>query len=131
LLANNLRGAFFHGIWLHADGSELAAKAESTGLPLAKQHGARVTVVTATEPRSAMSKGEVMAFHLPIEDYEKAAEQHAKAILAEVHEAAAKLDSFARLCTPTVGHPSDRQLVDHARWHFKADHMVPPRSEQR
>jgi hypothetical protein len=27
----------------------------------------------------------------------------------------------------TVDHPSDRQLVDHARRHFKVDHMLPPR----
>jgi stalled ribosome rescue protein Dom34 len=27
----------------------------------------------------------------------------------------------------TVNHPSDRQLVDYARRHFKADHMMPPR----
>jgi hypothetical protein len=31
----------------------------------------------------------------------------------------------------TVNHPSDRQLVDHARRHFKADHMMPPRIVQR
>lgn len=31
----------------------------------------------------------------------------------------------------TVDHPSDRQLVDHARRYFKADHMMPPRSVQR
>ena len=27
----------------------------------------------------------------------------------------------------TVDHPSDRQLVDHARRHFREDHMMPPR----
>jgi stalled ribosome rescue protein Dom34 len=27
----------------------------------------------------------------------------------------------------TVDHPSDRQLIDHARRHFKIDHMLPPR----
>jgi hypothetical protein len=31
----------------------------------------------------------------------------------------------------TVDHPSDRQLVDHARRHFKVDHMMPPRIVQR
>jgi len=31
----------------------------------------------------------------------------------------------------TVDHPSDRQLVDHARRHFKFDHMMPPRIVQR
>ena len=31
----------------------------------------------------------------------------------------------------TVDHPSDRQLVDHARRYFKADHLSPPRIDQR
>ena len=30
----------------------------------------------------------------------------------------------------TVDRPSDRQLVDHARCHFKADHMMQPRIKQ-
>ena len=30
----------------------------------------------------------------------------------------------------TVDRPSDRQLVDHARRHFKADHMMQPRIKQ-
>ena len=47
--------------------------------------------VMATEPWSAMSKGEAMAFDFPIGDYEKAAAQHAMVILAKVHEAAASL----------------------------------------
>jgi nucleotide-binding universal stress UspA family protein len=38
-----------------------------------------------------MSNGEAMAFDFPIEEYEKAAAQHAMGILAKVHEAAAKL----------------------------------------
>ena len=31
----------------------------------------------------------------------------------------------------TVDHPSDRQLLDHARRVFKADHQLPPRISQR
>jgi nucleotide-binding universal stress UspA family protein len=81
----------FTHLLIATDGFELAAKAESTGLAMAKQLGARVTAVTATEPWSAMSNGEATAFDFPIEDYEKAAAQHAMAILAKVHEAAAKL----------------------------------------
>ena len=41
-------------ILIATDGSELATKALEHGLALAKQHGARVTVVTVTEPWSAM-----------------------------------------------------------------------------
>jgi nucleotide-binding universal stress UspA family protein len=83
--------AMFAHLLIATDGSELAAKAESTGLKLAEKLGARVTAVTATEPRSAMSNGGALSFDFPIEAYEKAAAQHATAILAKVHEAAAKL----------------------------------------
>jgi hypothetical protein len=31
----------------------------------------------------------------------------------------------------TADHPSDGQIVDHARRYFKVDHMMPPRSSQR
>jgi nucleotide-binding universal stress UspA family protein len=81
----------FTHLLIATDGSELAAKAESTGLRLAKQLDARVTAVTATEPWSAMTNGGTLAFDFPIADYEKAAARHAAAILAKVHEAAAKL----------------------------------------
>ena len=37
-------------ILIATDGSDLAAKAVATGLALAKQLGAKVTAVTATEP---------------------------------------------------------------------------------
>jgi nucleotide-binding universal stress UspA family protein len=67
-----------------SDGSELAAKAVTAGLALAKQLGAQVVVVTATEPWSAMTNGEGFAFNFPIEEYEKAAAEHAAQILAKV-----------------------------------------------
>lgn len=41
-------------ILIATDGSELATKALEHGLALAKQHSSRVTVVTVTEPWSAM-----------------------------------------------------------------------------
>ena len=50
----------FAHLLIATDGSELAAKAESTGLALAKQLGARFTAVTASEPWSAMINGEAM-----------------------------------------------------------------------
>ncbi len=45
--------------------------------------------------------------------------QHAPALVQKI------------VAVETVDHPSDRQLVDHARRHFKADHMMPPRIVQR
>jgi len=81
----------FTHLLIATDGSEVAARAESTGLALAKRLGARVTVVTATEPWSAMTNGEAMAFDFPIEEYEKATAQQTRGVLANVRDAAAKL----------------------------------------
>jgi nucleotide-binding universal stress UspA family protein len=67
-----------------SDGSELAGKAVTSGLALAKQLGAEVVVVTATEPWSAMTNGEGFAFNFPIEEYEKATADHAEQVLAKV-----------------------------------------------
>jgi nucleotide-binding universal stress UspA family protein len=71
------------------DGSDLAQKAVTTGLALAKQLGAKVTAVMASEPWTAMVTGEP-AFAFPIEEYEKEAARSAARILAAVADAAKK-----------------------------------------
>ena len=76
-------------ILIATDGSELAGKAVTTGLALAKQLGAKVTAVSATEPWTAMVTGEA-AFAFPIEEYEKAAAENAARIFSGVAEAAKK-----------------------------------------
>jgi nucleotide-binding universal stress UspA family protein len=77
----------YEHILIATDGSELAGRAVTAGLALAKALGARVTAVTATEPWSAMVTGEP-ALAFPIEDYEKAAAEKAARILAAVSRAA-------------------------------------------
>ena len=77
-------------ILIATDGSELAGKAVAAGLELARHIGARVTVVTATEPWSAMMHGEPAALAFPIEEYEKSAAENARRILSAVEEAAKK-----------------------------------------
>ena len=74
-------------ILIATDGSELAGKAVATGLALAKELGAKVTAVTATEPWTTMVTAEP-AFVFPVEEYEKAAGEKAARILAEVGAAA-------------------------------------------
>lgn len=71
------------------DGSELAGKAISQGVELAKGIGARVTVVTVTEPFSASVPAEV-AIVYPFEEYERAAEQSANKILSDASSVAAR-----------------------------------------
>src|SRR5262245_37122560 len=74
-------------ILIATDGSELAGRGVSAGLALAKVLDARVTVVTVTEPWSAMMIGE-SALMFPIGDYEKAAAENATRILASTASAA-------------------------------------------
>jgi nucleotide-binding universal stress UspA family protein len=82
-------------ILIATDGSELAAKAVTSGLALAKHLGAQVVVVTATEPWSSMTDGEGLAFDFPLEAYEKAAAEQAERILAKAH---AEAQSMAVEC---------------------------------
>jgi nucleotide-binding universal stress UspA family protein len=76
-------------ILIATDGSELAGRAVTAGLELAGTLGAKVTAVTATEPWPAMAGGEP-ALSFPIEDYERAAAEHAARVLSGVSEAARK-----------------------------------------
>jgi nucleotide-binding universal stress UspA family protein len=73
------------------DGSELAEKAVTSGLTLAKELGAQVVVVTATEPWTTMTNGEGFAFSFPVEEYEKAAAERAEQILGKVRAGAEKM----------------------------------------
>lgn len=79
-------------ILIATDGSELAGKAVTTGLKLAKALGARVTAMTATEPWTAMVGPDGPAFAFPIEEYEKASAKRAKEILGVVRKEAQSLD---------------------------------------
>ena len=76
-------------ILIATDGSELAGKAVTAGLTLAKTLNAKVTAINATEPWTAMVTGEA-ALAFPIEEYEKSAEENATKMLSEVSAAAKK-----------------------------------------
>ncbi len=80
----------FAHILIATDGSDLAGKAIATGLELAGHIKCKVTVVTATEPWSAMMLGEPAALAFPIEDYEKTVAERAGRILAATKELADK-----------------------------------------
>lgn len=74
-------------ILIATDGSELAHKALVQGFALAKSLGSKVTVVTVTEPWTAVVPGEMgMAF--PVDEYEKGAADNAATILAAVKKEA-------------------------------------------
>ncbi len=93
-------------ILIATDGSELAHKAVVQGFALAKALGSKVTVVTVTEPWTAVVPGEMgMAF--PVEDYEKGASDNARTILNTVKSEADK----AGIPCETV-HMSDQYPAD-------------------
>lgn len=64
------------------DGSELAAKAVQHGLGLAKSLGAKATIVTVTEPWTAVVSGE-MGVAFPIDEYDKSCAANAERVLAD------------------------------------------------
>jgi nucleotide-binding universal stress UspA family protein len=73
----------FKRILIATDGSEVATKAVSAGLKLAKQLVARVVVMTASEPLPATVIAETIAANFP-ESFEKAAKEAAEKILGKV-----------------------------------------------
>lgn len=77
----------FKHVLLATDGSDLAERAASQGLELAKVLGARVTAVTVTEPWSAVVTGDV-AFGFPAADYEKGVIETAESVLGRIAEMA-------------------------------------------
>ena len=73
----------FKHILIATDGSELAQKAVTQGLDIAKGLGAKVTVINVTEPWVAVAPGEVaMAF--PIKEYDESVAANAAQILSVV-----------------------------------------------
>jgi nucleotide-binding universal stress UspA family protein len=81
--------AVYKHILIATDGSELAGKAVAAGIALAKQLKSKVTVVTVSEPWTALVAGE-MAVGFPYQEYEEGAKQQAAAILAAVADNAKK-----------------------------------------
>ena len=73
----------YQHLLIATDGSELADKAVSQGLGLAKSLGSRVTVVVVSEPWTAVVSGEA-AIAFPIQDYERTVTANATAVLAAV-----------------------------------------------
>lgn len=80
----------FKRLLIATDGSELAGKAVSTGLRLAKSLKAEVVAVFASEPWTAMVSGDGFALDFPMEEYERSCAERAERILAKVREDAAR-----------------------------------------
>ena len=78
----------YKNLLIPTDGSELADKGVAHGLALAKALGAKVTIVTVSDPWTVFATGEIGA-SFPVDEYERACEMSAQALLADVAKRAA------------------------------------------
>jgi nucleotide-binding universal stress UspA family protein len=96
----------YKNILIAIDGSDLAGKALSQGLSLAKALASQVTVVTVTEPWATQVTGEA-AIAFPFEEYEKAMAANAAEILSMANAAAAKAGVACSTVHVKERHPAD------------------------
>lgn len=99
-------------ILIATDGSELAAKAVTSGIELAKRLGAKLTAVTASEPWSAMIMGDP-GTTFPIMEYERMAAENAANILDAV-STLAKSAGVACETVHVMSYPADA-IIDTAK----------------
>lgn len=96
-------------ILLSTDGSDVAQRGIDHGLSLAKALGAKVTIVTATEPfpypSRAVAAGWV-ASDAEMAIYEKAQKEFAEGVLKAAKEAAGKVGVQAETLHATGTHPA-------------------------
>jgi len=87
LVARKAEAEMFKHIMIATDGSELSQIAVDKGLQLAKALGAEVTAVTVTPTWVSMAPAEV-AMSFPVEEYVRATQVSAQAILSPIADAA-------------------------------------------
>jgi nucleotide-binding universal stress UspA family protein len=93
-------------ILIAIDGSDLAAKALSQGLALAKALAAQVTIVTVTEPWATQMTGEA-AIAFPINEYEKAMAANAAEILSKASAIAGQAGVACSTAHVKERHPAE------------------------
>jgi nucleotide-binding universal stress UspA family protein len=96
-------------ILIATDGSELATKAVAHGLTLAKEQNAPVTVVTVTEPWSALDMAHEarLGHRNPLGDYEAAAAAGAKHVLDQAAALAKQQGVTCEVIHVPDQHPAD------------------------
>ena len=100
-------------ILISTDGSEVAQKGVDHGLSLAKSLGAKVTIITVTEPfpfhASAAAAGWV-PIPEDISGYEEGQKKAAEKLLASMQQSAEKLGVNASVVHVPDARPADLQL---------------------
>jgi nucleotide-binding universal stress UspA family protein len=112
-VAAGWEGVMYKHILIATDGSELAERAASQGLELAKLLEAKVTVVTVTEPWAAVVTGEA-SFGLPPAEYEKGVVETAESVLARL-DGMAKTAGVDSACVHMKDHFPDEGIVAAAK----------------
>ena len=100
-------------ILIATDGSELAAKAVTSGIELAKRLGAKLTAVTATEPWTTMMVAGDPGAAFPTMEYEQVSAENAANILAAV-SSMAKTAGVACETVHVMNYPADA-IIDTAK----------------
>lgn len=103
----------YQHILIATDGSELAEKAVSAGLNLAKALNARVLAVTVSEAWAAYAAPEIMMPY-PNTDYERFAAEQAEKILSSVAKSAAAIGVQCATLHVSDRYPADG-IVDAAK----------------
>jgi nucleotide-binding universal stress UspA family protein len=101
--------AMYKHILIATDGSELAGKAVTAGLTLAKRLGAKVTAVSAIEPWLSIASSDTAAAFM---EYQKAAEQDVARILGQVSTTAQ--EHGVKCETVTVTQAAAEAIIDTA-----------------
>ena len=103
----------YHSILLPTDGSELAGKAVSDGIALAKAMGAKVTVLTVTRPFHVVTTDPGMLTDTPGQ-YETRIAAHAAKTLSAATDAAKAAGVACEALRVTAEHPY-QSIIDTAR----------------
>ncbi len=102
----------FRSILIPTDGTEITAKAVSTGIALAKALGARLSTITVKEPFPYSAISEMQP--IPPQEFYDAQERIALNRVKEVVAAAAKEGVDCQAFTVEATHPWEA-IIDHAK----------------
>jgi nucleotide-binding universal stress UspA family protein len=95
------------------DGSERAQRALEMGLGLAKQIGAKATIITITAPLSTMTTGDAVIF-IPPDDYDRGVKEHTDSVMQRALASAKRLEMTCDTLSASDAQPANA-IVDAAR----------------
>jgi nucleotide-binding universal stress UspA family protein len=97
----------FKHVLIGTDGSDLAGKAATTGLTLAKELNAQVTAVTVTPPWNAVAAVAERSLPNPVADYDEIVAASANRILWDVTQMAKKIGIACATLHSKDKHPAE------------------------